>query len=216
MRECIITARRRHSPSEVGWCVFSSASAFFYRETYWVLEPYSHHTRMEQEMRFPSLSRTRQYCTVLVTLSHRRKRAVRCLVTGLISGLFLIGFLLPCFPLGQNGNHVHTRLHSASHEHHHRESPAFPSEPSHPQKQETPLCCHDSFQAAFYGMTRAGKAVLSNADSPKQRHRLFSCSFSVSPLNIVPYTPGESRRARAIFLFMPTPTLYALHTSLLL
>lgn len=167
-------------------------------------------------MRVSSLSWTTEYRAVLVRFSRRGKRLTRHLVTMLTSGLFLIGFLLPCFPLGQSGSYAHTRFHSASHAHHHNEPPVFPSEPSHSHKQETPVCCHDSFQAAFYGMTRAGKAVLSSADSPKHCHRLFYCSSPVSPLNVVPYTPGEYRRARAIFLFVPTPTLYALRTSLLL
>lgn len=167
-------------------------------------------------MRSPSLSRTTEYRTTLGGFSRRGSGSTRRLASLLTASLFLLGFLLPCFPLGQSGSHAHTRLYPGSHEHYHSGPPAFPPESSHSHKQETPRCCHDSFQAAFYRATGTGKPVLPNADSPKRRSRPFDAFSPTSSPTSVFHTQHECLRARALRLFALTPTLYALHTSLLL
>lgn len=167
-------------------------------------------------MRSPYLSRTTEYRTTLVGFSRRGSRSTRHLVAVLTSSLFLLGFLLPCFAIEQSGSPTHTQLHSASHEHHHSETPASSPESSHSHKHGKQLCCHDGFRAALYRATETGKIALSRSDSPKHRSRLFYFSSPASSLTIVFATRYECLGARALCLFALTPTLYALHTSLLL
>ena len=167
-------------------------------------------------MRSPYLSRATHYRTALVRFSWRGSGSTRRLAALLTFSLFLLGFLLPCFAIEQSGSPAHTLLHSPSHDHHHTEAPASPPESSPSHEHGKKRCCHDSFQAAFYKPTGTGKTVLSSAGSTKHRHRVFSFSSPTSSPIVVFDTRYECPRVYALRLFMLTPTLYALHTFLLL
>lgn len=152
--------------------------------------------------------------------SHRWQRCHALLMKRFFSILalnaFFLGIMLPCCMMQHSSTLGHTVAPSDMHEHVHAHATEPFSDESSSGDSRQELCCYDSLLVAFYGLSGAGKSLLTETTGSQIQAKALLPLFVTAP--IPHYLAGRFDRLRSFPLaasLLPSP-LYRQRTLLLL